>query len=677
MALWKANVVVVLSASDQDHFAVSGAEPYRAACPEWAELTFLADHDISEALVARLESGDVDAVVFGSNALSGAPAQRAVAQPRFAALWGDDGPCHDVGVMVLHQYTQVGGRLSLGFLGNAAFDLIGESAHRVDSADLRFDESWRFVDDVAPAVRSKRFLGLTKGYGPKHHCVWTRFELAHPGEWERVAWEHPGAPLVTVCSGGDRVVAASRVPIDVTGEHDLLRTLLATCLRPRGCLVVEGAQSAAASGFTTALASALDRRRFLHRARPTDAGEIDLAAGPYRFFDELIIGPEWPVDTIPALTEAAVLRKLEQGGSLVATFAGPEHRPVAVRLTGQPQYAERANQLAGWLVDRLDGFQGDVWCMRGLAEVVTATRAAYEDEQLIPQALRADFVRRHLGDRLTSRVAGDNVDENVLATTAVYGALTAIGVRGLEPMHRWVDAHVDGELPSVIAHAITLDPALGTEERLARVKAAADGASRLPTGDDPRLLRAYAAVLFAGDDPARLLASLRDRSLGLGVQAALLLAVGRHMPPTGEVVEAIAHVRQRIDRLAAGNGALEVVCLGNAALIELARKQGIGPRAAVRGRAREVDARTIENTELVLQRDDALNEAEERRRAGRQAVLALVALLALVTVLAVGAVVAFSGGTAGARFGFAVGVFSLMSGFIEAIRRRARGAGLL
>ena len=83
-------MVVVLNASDRDHFAVSGPASYRAAEPEWASLSFVADDDIGDALVPRLEDGDVDLVVFASNALMGAPAQRAIAEQRFTRLWADD-----------------------------------------------------------------------------------------------------------------------------------------------------------------------------------------------------------------------------------------------------------------------------------------------------------------------------------------------------------------------------------------------------------------------------------------------------------------------------------------------------------------------------------------------------------------------------------------------------------
>ena len=671
-----ANVVVVVNGSDYDHFAVSGEGPYHAACPLWATLTFLADHDIPDALVELLEDGDVDAVVFGSNALAGAVAQRAVAQPRFVERWKEDGPDSDVGVLILHQYLRPDAVVPLEFLGSAAFSLVGRPARRVARDDVRFSSDWRFTNGTPLEERDERFLALSQGYGPKRNCVWTRFDFKYPAQWEPIAWEHQCEhPLVAGCTAGDRVVVASRVPIDLTGAPELLGSLLAACLRPRGCLMVEAPTTTGSSAFSTALASAFDRQRFVHRVRPSVTTDIDPGHAPYCFFDELIIAPEWRVDEIASLSEEAVLRKLEQGGSIVATFSGPAGRPVAVRLSGQPQYAARANHMAAWLVPRLTEFQGDIWSMRALAQAVVATEDAYEDTQLIPQALRADFIRRHLVDHLTARVAGNNVDEIVLATVATYAALSALGQPGLDRMREWADKHLDKEIPSVIAQALTLDPELQTPKRLEFVRAAANGETA--PQDNARLLGAYAAVLLADSDPELLNAAAADRSLGLGVQAELLRSVARHrIPASKAVVELATHVRGEVDRLAAGEGALEAVCIGNAALIELARGQGIAPNVAIRGRSREVDVRTVENTELVKDRETALRKAEESRKAGRLATSALVGILVLLTLFAIGAIAVWSEGDPGAKFGFAAGVFGLMSTLIGFVTKKARDAGI-
>jgi hypothetical protein len=670
-----ANVVAVVNASDHDHFAVSGERPYHDACPPWARLTFIPDHDISETLLGLLEDGDVDAVVFASNALQSAVSQRAIAEQRFIDLWAEDGPAGDVGVLVLHQYLRPDAVLPLDFLGSGAFSLVGEPARRVDEADVRFGNDWRFAMGEVVEERDLRFLALARGYGPQKHCVWARFEFKYAAEWQPVAWERsPEQPLVAVCAAGDRVVAASRVPIDVTGAVELLGSLIAACLRTRGCLVVEAPTTTGSSAFTPALASAIDRHRFVHRARPQAPSEIDPGRAPYAFFDELIVAPEWRIDEIEPLTENALLRKLEQGGSIVASFSGPAG-PVAVRLSGPPQYAERANHLASWLVPRLAAFQGDVWSIRALAEAVVATEAAYEEDRLIPQALRRDFVHRHLAESLAARVEDGNVDHNVLATVGTYAALSALGDTRFEGMRAWVDAHLDDDVPSVIAQALTLVPALSTPERRRSVREALDGAES--TEDDARLLRAYAAVLLGDGDPDLLTSCAADRSLGLGVQAELLRAVVRHrIPASKAIVDLASHVRGEIDRLAAGEGALEAVCLGNAALIQLARQQGIGPKADIRGRSRQVDARTVENTELVKERETAVRAAEERRRAGQLAVTALIGLLALLGAVAIGSVVIWFEGDVGAKFGFATGILALMTTVIGFVTKRARDAGI-
>ena len=673
--LRRANVAVVLNSSDHDHFAVSGEATFRKACPPWADLRFVADHDIGDELSELLADGDVDMVVFASNSLISAAAQRAIARESFADTWAEDGPSRDVGALVLHQFLSPDVVLPLAFLGTAEFSLVGEQARRVESGDIRFRSDWLFADETTDAERTRRFRAVSLGYGAQKFCVWTRSEPRYPTQWDPLVWEHGRDPLIAVSDAGDRLVVASRVPIDLMGSTELLGSLMASCLKPRGCLLVESPTTSGSTAFTPALASAIDRRRFVHRVGPEHAGEIDPATAPYHFFDELIVAPEWHVEQMTALDEPAILRKLEQGGSLVLTFTGPAGSSVPVRLSGQPQYAGRANHLASWLLPRLDAFKGDLWSTRGLAEAVVATRNAFQDERLIPQALRHDYVCRHLADSLVSRVHGDNVDDNVLATAGTYAALRALRLPGHDNLRAWAAERLDGELPSVVAQAIILVPTLETAERRERVLAAAMGGA--PEPDDPRLLRGYAAVLSAESEPALVRAAAAERSLGLGVQAELLRAVARNrIDVTDEIVGMAALVRERIDRLAIGEGGLEAICLGNAALIELAHRQGVGPSAAIRGRPREVDARTVENTELVREREEAVREAARSRRVGRQATTALVGVLISLTVAAVAAIFIWFGDDIGEKFGFASGVLGLMSTLITYVVTKARAAGV-
>jgi hypothetical protein len=578
---------------------------------------------------------------------------------------------------VLHQFIAPDEVLPLDFLGSGAFSLVGERPRRVESGDIRFRRDWLFTEEAPYAERAKRFLALARGYGQgsQKYCVWARSRPRYPAHWNRLVWEQDREPLIAACNAGDRLVIASRVPIDLMGDTELLGSLIASCLRPRGCLLVEAPDTSGSTAFTPALASAIERGRFVHRVRPKHASEIDPTMAPYHFFDELIVAPEWHVEQIRALDEPTVLRKLEQGGSLVSTVPGPGGSPVTVRLSGQPQYAVRANHLASWLLPRLDSFKGDIWDMRGLAEAVVATREAFEDARLIPQALRDDYLRRHLADDLVKRVTGDNVDDNVLATVGTYAALRALRVPGHDGLRTWAATHLDREVASVVAQALILVPELGSAERRERVLAGAKGSASAE--DDPRLLRAYAAVLFAESEPGLVRSAAAERSLGLGVQAELLRAVARsRIQVTNEIVGLAALVRERIDRLAAGEGGLEAVCLGNAALIELARRQGIGPTVAIRGRPREVDARTIENTELVRERENALRDAARYRHVGRQATTTLVGLLILMTVAAMAAIFVWFGDGIGEKFGFASGVFGLMSALIGYVVSKARAAGL-
>jgi hypothetical protein len=238
-----------------------------------------------------------------------------------------------------------------------------------------------------------------------------------------------------------------------------------------------------------------------------------------------------------------------------------------------------------------------------------------------------------------------------------------------------VARHLDRELPSVVAQALILMPELATPERRRRVFDAAQG--RALAQDDRRLLIAYAAVLFAQSEPGLVTTAAADPSLGLGVQAELLRAMARNrIEVTNEIVGLAALVRDRIDRLATGEGGLEAVSLGNAALIELARRQGIGPTVAIGGRTRQLDAQTIENTELVRGREDALREADRYRRVGRQATTALIGLLILTMGVTVAAIFVWWGKGLGDKFAIASAVFGPMSALIGYAVAKARGAGL-
>lgn len=318
--------------------------------------------------------------------------------------------------------------------------------------------------------------------------------------------------------------------------------------------------------------------------------------------------------------------------------------------------------------------------MRALAEVVVATEGAYEDTRLIPQALRADYVRRHLLTDLKGRLEGGSVDDIVLPTVAAYAALRTLGVEEIDDVRRWIEERLDDEtdddiVPSAIAQSLVLVRELATPERIERVRAATVAPEN--PRDDKRLLTSYAAVLFAASDPALLELAARDKSLGLSVQAELIRAVTREDMRTSDAIVALAaDMRERMNRLAVGEGALEAVCLGNAALIELARRQGIGPSAAVRGSPREVDARTVENTELVRDRETAVREAGEARRIGRQATTVLTGILVIVTGLIIFAIAVWGPGDLPGKFGFASGVFGLMSTFIGYFAKKATDAGV-
>ena len=143
-----------------------------------------------------------------------------------------------------------------------------------------------------------------------------------------------------------------------------------------------------------------------------------------------------------------------------------------------------------------------------------------------------------------------------------------------------------------------------------------------------------------------------------------------------EIIGLAALVRVRIDRLTAGEGALEAVALGNAALIELARSQGIGPTVGYGRRQRQLDAQTIENTELVRAREEALREAARYRRVGRLATTVLVGLLFMSTAGAIAASFLWIGDKLGDKIGIAATVLGPMSALTGYVVAKARSAGL-
>ena len=674
--LRRANVVVVLNASDHDHFAVSGEVRFRRACPPMgrADIRRRPRHSGEVGRTSQVD-GNVDAVVFASNSLITTAAQRAVAHEDFIRHWAEDGPNSDVGVVLLHQFLRPNAALTFDFLGSAAFSLVGEPPRRLERGNIRFESDWLFTEETPNQELAEHFLALSVGYGKQKHGLWTRSEPRYPAQWERLVWEHGREPLISTCNAGDRVVIASRVPIDLMGNTELLGSLIASSLRPRGCLLVEASGTSGSTAFTPALASAIERGRFVHRVSPGHPSEIDPARAPYHFFDELIVAPEWHVEEMVALDEPTVLRKLEQGGSLVVTFTGPGRNPVTVRLRDQPQYAVRANHFAS-LVPAAPGVLpgrplGDARTRRGGSRDACGIRGRAVDSAGAAQRLRSPPRRRCPGRSRAPRQrgrqrAGDGREPTLRCGAGRSKPRWPAGMGG---------GHLDREPTSAVAQALILVPELRTDERLQRCARGRQRSTR--ADDDERLLDAYAAVLFATSEPGLLRSAAGDPSLGLGVQAELLRAMVRtRVQATDEIVGLAALVRERIDRLAGAEGGLEAVCIGNAALIELARRQGIGPTIGVRGRPRELDARTIENTELVRKREEAVRDSERYRHVGRQATTLLVALLILMTVAAVAAIFVWSDGGLGNKFGFASGVLSLMSGVVGYVVAKAREAGL-
>ena len=196
--LRRANVAVVLNASDHDHFVASGESAFRKARPPWADLTFIADHDIVEELGGLLDDGAVDAVVFASNSLLNSAAQQAVSEYSFARRWTENGANRDVGVLVLHQYLAPGAAVALEFLGSAAFTIVGAEPRRVDRAALRFSRDWLFTHDTPYAERAKRFLDVANGYGSDGNGLWAFHEPRYPAQWEALAWEQDEKPLIAI-----------------------------------------------------------------------------------------------------------------------------------------------------------------------------------------------------------------------------------------------------------------------------------------------------------------------------------------------------------------------------------------------------------------------------------------------------------------------------------------------
>src|ERR1700722_5522723 len=239
----RARIAVVLNASDHDHFVVSGEDRFLRACPPWADLTFVADHDIAETLTAMLDEGNTDAVVFASNALITAAARNAITQEGFKRRWAQDGPNGDVGVVVLHQYLSPGTTMTLDFLGSAEFSLTGEPPRGIASADICFLSDWPFTTETPYAERARHFAELSNCYAKTHDSLWTRADPRYPTQCERLAWERDREPLISTCYVGERMVITSRVPIDLMNNTELLKSLMASSLRPRGCLLVEASST--------------------------------------------------------------------------------------------------------------------------------------------------------------------------------------------------------------------------------------------------------------------------------------------------------------------------------------------------------------------------------------------------------------------------------------------------
>ena len=136
-------------------------------------------------------------------------------------------------------------------------------------------------------------------------------------------------------------------------------------------------------------------------------------------------------------------------------------------------------------------------------------------------------------------------------------------------------------------------------------------------------------------------------------------------------------MRERIDRLAEGEGALDTICVGNAALIDLAAQQGIGPPAAIRGYRPRTDAvEAVANTELVRSREEAQRDAARFELVGRQATTALVGLLIVLIIGALVGILLFLHGAFLDRVKFALTIFGVLSGFTLYVLRKARAAGL-
>ena len=132
---------------------------------------------------------------------------------------------------------------------------------------------------------------------------------------------------------------------------------------------------------------------------------------------------------------------------------------MTIRLSGQPQYAERANHLASWLLPPLGLDPPSDLLGPARAPAVEggrcATRDASEDApRVIPQALRKGYVRRQVAGTLAARVHGDNVDHDAAWRSRRAGTYQALRAphrgQGRRALRTWLAEKLDGKPASVV-----------------------------------------------------------------------------------------------------------------------------------------------------------------------------------------------------------------------------------
>ena len=168
----EANVAVVVNASDQAHFSFTGEAPFEAARPEWARLTFLADHDIADL-------GDAARARRGRR--GGVRLQRVQHRRRPP---GDPRRLR----------PPVGHRRPRARRGRARPAPVPDRRHRPVAGlprRRRRARSWPtsrstsrptpFAPTPPGSSPSRSIAALSKGYGQSEHVSWTRVEAALPG----------------------------------------------------------------------------------------------------------------------------------------------------------------------------------------------------------------------------------------------------------------------------------------------------------------------------------------------------------------------------------------------------------------------------------------------------------------------------------------------------------------